>query len=171
MVELNKIRRIPMYLRSKNYKEILDIVQEHAEEASGCLKVSVGAALVDRNDTIFVEANYGPCKERGVCNRIKLYGEDSKSHRLPSDCLSVHSEIAVIGAAAGSAWCPTTTDSTIIVTRYPCEACARAIVAARIKTVIYGRKQEISDLTKEIFDEAGVEVIWVSDWDADDTTR
>jgi deoxycytidylate deaminase len=61
-----------------------------------------------------------------------------------------------------------TYDSSIYVTRYPCEACARAIVAAGIKHVYYGRQQEISDETKLIFATAGVEVVWVKTWTAED---
>ena len=51
----------------------------------------------------------------------------------------------------------------MIVTRYPCEACARAIVAAGITKVIYGGVEEISSQTKEIFERNEVEVKFILD--------
>jgi deoxycytidylate deaminase len=51
------------------------------------------------------------------------------------------------------------------VTRYPCEACARAIVAAGIKHVVYAGKEQISQQTEEIFTRSSTEVTHVVlDW-------
>ena len=60
----------------------------------------------------------------------------------------------------------------MLVTRYPCEACARAIVnCGFINVVIYGGEQDISEETERIFDSAGVQVIHF-DWKPEfDTTR
>ena len=108
------------------------------------------------------------CRKAG-CRRIALYGEDSKNHRLPSDCRAVHSEVDAITQAARFGY--SIHGATMYVTRYPCEACARAIVSAGIKTVYYGRSQEISEETQKIFDEGRVKVVHVDNWYYADTRR
>lgn len=149
----------------------LDTANSFAGYFSGCTKVSVGSVIVDREGKILgAGANRAipdKCKSEG-CLRIKKYGEASKDHRLPSDCRAIHSEVDAISRVAKS--CFSTRNCTIYVTRYPCEACARTIVAAGIKRVLYGRKQEISDETLEIFKSGGVFVARVDNWDEEDTT-
>ena len=60
-----------------------------------------------------------------------------------------------------------TAGAIMVVTRYPCEACARAITAAGIKEVFYGRDEEISPYTAAILEAGGVAVHHV-DWKAPD---
>ena len=149
----------------------LDTANSFAGYFSGCNKVSVGSVIVDREGKILgAGANRAitdKCKSEG-CLRIKKYGEASKDHRLPSDCRAIHSEVDAISRVAKS--CSSTRNCTIYVTRYPCEACARTIVAAGIKRVLYGRKQEVSDETLEILKSGDVFVARVDNWDAEDTT-
>lgn len=153
-------------------KEYLRLAQEYADKESRCVKVAVGSLLIPKNKNLKIfGANITlpvSCKENG-CRRIDLYGEDSKNHRLPSDCRSLHSEITTISEAAR--YGISTKDAKMYVTRYPCEACARTIVNAGISTVYYGREQVISEETAEIFRSAGVKVIHVEDWTYNDTER
>ena len=147
-------------------KVYLDLADEFARIHTGRMKVHVGCTIIKPDGRIAgVGANTSNpcCKDKGICHRIELYGDNSKEHRLPSDCNAVHSEInAIIDAGYDCK------GATAYVTRYPCEACARALVQAGIKKVVYGRQQEISNLTKEIL--KGVEVIWEKDWNAEDVT-
>ena len=137
---------------------------------STCLRRRVGAVIVkdygEANENIIsVGANRAIpnlCLARG-CQRIELYGNAAKEHRLPSDCRAIHSEVdAICKASQSVAGCD------IFVTRYPCEACARAIVAAGIKRVWFGRSQPISDQTADIFERANVEVHWLKEWEEAD---
>lgn len=154
-------------------KDMLDLAQRYADKMSGCRKVAVGCILIPKGDTIV--QIYGcnktlplDCRKFG-CRRVQLYGEDSKNHRLPSDCRALHSEVDAITQAA---WFGHSVyGATMYVTRYPCEACARAIVNAGIKYVYYGREQEISEETKAIFDEGHVTVTHINDWYYADTRR
>jgi dCMP deaminase len=107
------------------------------------------------------------CKFRG-CLRVEKYGNNSKEHRNPEDCRAIHSEIDAIGNAAKVGVC--TQGSTIYVTRYPCEACARLIIASGIKRVVFGRNQPVSELTRRMFESAGVEFYNVPEYQEDDTT-
>lgn len=147
-------------------KVYLDLADEFARIHTGCMKVHVGCIIIKPDGRIAgVGANTSNpcCTDKGVCHRIELYGENSKEHRLPSDCNAVHSEINAIIDAGKDCY-----GSTAYITRYPCEACARALVQAGIKKIVYGRTQKISQLTEEIL--KGVEVVWKKDWDAEDTT-
>ena len=162
-----------MTLNSTKIRKFLDDAQEYADKESGCKKVAVGTALVINSayEIVVYGANKTLpicCKERG-CRRIALYGEDSKNHRLPSDCRAVHSEIDAIAQAA--AFGMSTKGATMFITRYPCEACARAIVRAGIKKVYYGREQEISAETERIFEAGDVIVKCVKEWKYEDVVE
>lgn len=159
-------------LSNRKIKALLGEAQQYADENTGCRKVAVGSALVTKlagtDYTLFGVNKAIPNLCKSVeCHRVELYGEDSKNHRLPSDCRALHSEIDVISQAAKFG--VSTKGATLFVTRYPCEACARAIVAAGISKVYYGREQEISEETEKILE--NVEVKWVKDWTYEDTER
>lgn len=149
---------------------ILDRAQLHAEYASTCCKVKVASVIVTSDLEVVYGTNRGvdyTCSVDG-CLRIKTYGEASKLHRLPSDCAAIHSEVDAICQAAREGL--QLEGAKIFVTRYPCEACARAIVVAGIKEVVYGRQQEISEMTRDIFNKNGVKVTHCADWDREDST-
>lgn len=152
----------------KGNKQMLSRAQLYADLGSTCEKVQVGSLIISENFTIINGTNHGTvrnCKISG-CHRIEKYGDNSKLHRLPSDCVAIHSEVDAICRAARLG--VSLDRAVIFVTRYPCEACARAIVTAGIRKVIYGRKEKISDMTSNIFKFAEVEVVHVSDWDYSD---
>lgn len=145
-------------------KEMLDMTQNYADRCSTCAKVKVGSCIVTENRVVF-GCNWGvcDCKNTG-CRRKALYGNASKEHRLPSDCDSVHSEVDAIASAAKQGI--KLDGATIYVTRYPCEACARAIKSAGISRVIYGRQEEVSDYTKKILE--GIKIVHFNGWDRED---
>lgn len=161
-------------MKQNKVEKYLSEAQEYADSYSGCRKVAVGSLLLPKgwSDSIMI---FGcnttmpvDCKVLG-CRRVDLYGEDSKDHRLPSDCRAIHAEIDAIAQAAkyGQAL----NGSILIVTRYPCEACARAIVDSGIKEVYYGRQETISDETDAIFKRGGVKCVHITTWDYEDTRR
>lgn len=139
-----------------NSIEWLDIAHRYAQLFSGCKKVQVGAVIVRDNKPIAFGANETypvSCQSHG-CMRVQKYGEASKEYRGPADCRAIHAEIDALAS------CTThTVDAVMFITRYPCEACARAIVAAGVRTVVYGRKQEVSDETKAILNAGSVKII------------
>lgn len=147
---------------------ILDIAQAYADRYSGCRKVSVGCAIVDGDRIVSLGANRSIpdlCKRRG-CLRVEKYGEDSKSHRLPSDCRAIHSEVDAIIKAAQNL-----KGFSAYVTRYPCEACARALITAGIGRVYYGGSASISKETEQMLEDSGVLVMKVDSWKTDNTDR
>lgn len=149
-------------------KKALDLAQKYADNHSTCCKVKVGSIIIIPHTCVFIHGcNHGVhnCIENG-CRRVKLYGNASKEHRLPSDCDAIHSEIDAISKAANTGM--KLKGATIYVSRYPCENCARAIAASGIEKVIYGRQESISDYTKQILDAAGVVTEKITDWDWED---
>lgn len=149
-------------------RQMLDMAQEYADALATCTKVKVGSIILNRHGDMIFGCNNGVhnCKKNG-CRRIALYGNASKEHRLPSDCDALHSEIDAICRAVKAGI--STNEATIYVTRYPCEACARAIAASGIKKVVYGRKESISDYTQEIL--KGVEIVHAIGWQREDNNE
>lgn len=149
----------------QGHKHMLSRAQSYADVNSTCAKVQVGSLIVTENYTVIHGCNHGierNCRAKG-CHRVERYGDDSKLHRLPSDCVAVHSEVDAICQAAKTG--VSLDRAVIFVTRYPCEACARAIVRAGIRKVVYGRKEPISDMTADMLFCAGVEVVHVDEWE------
>ena len=153
---------------------MLNMAQSYADEHSTCLKVKVGSCIIPRAASDLPMALYGcnhgtyNCKENG-CRRIKLYGDASKEHRLPSDCDALHSEVDAICAA--TRYGVNLRGATIYVTRYPCEACARAIVNSGITRVVYGRSETISPYTATIFHKYNIEVTHEIGWEREDNNE
>lgn len=142
---------------SRMLEEYFLFAKLYADKMSGCRKVAVGSAIVKEGSIISLGANRAIpdlCKSPRGCLRVEKYGEDSKLHRNPEDCRAIHSEIDAICHLRESA-----KGATIFVTRYPCESCAKAIIAAGIKRVNYSGSAEISEQTRHMFESANVFVM------------
>ena len=156
-----------MSKKMKSSTNYLRLASFYAKENSGCLKVSVGSVIVLGGKVVGMGANrtdLNLCKSSRGCLRVEKYGNDAKDHRNPDDCRAVHSEIDAISS------CPVDlTGSTIYVTRYPCEACARAIISSGITKVMYGRETPISDYTDRLFEFNHIEVVHVASYKEEDS--
>ena len=141
--------------------------QKYANEHSGCTKVAVGSVIVKSSQIISFGANSTdiPCKTAG-CLRQQKYGDNNKTHRNPDDCRAIHSEIQAISRAAAIG--KKLEGATIYVTRYPCEACARAIAYSGIDEVVFGRKTNMTTMSLDILKAAGVKIVHESEWEYDD---
>lgn len=148
----------------------LKLAGAYAKEKTGCTKVSVGCCIVKNDTVIAMGANRAMpnlCKAKG-CLRVELYGDNSKAHRNPGDCRAIHAEIDAITKAARLGI--KLDGATIYVTRYPCEECAKAIAAAGIAHVVYGRDQSISNATKRLFEICKVSYHHEYSYQEEDTT-
>lgn len=148
---------------------ILTLADNYGKQNTTCKKTAVGCYIVEESGwrrVLGKGANRGgiDCREAG-CLREELFGNNSKEHR--DTCRCVHSEInALSKVAEDRKVC--LKGATAFVTRYPCDACAKALVEAGIKGVVYGRPFEISEATKTLFEKNEVEVIHISDWNCDE---
>ena len=160
-----------MLSRHMSVTKALDTAYQYAQKMSGCKKVAVGSLISKNGSVVSMGANRTMpdlCKCRG-CLRVEKYGDDSKSHRNPEDCRAIHSEIDAITSAAQNGI--SLDGATIYVTRYPCEACARAIVSAGIRHVVYGGTARISDQTQILFDDYDIDCVYIPNWKEDNSDR
>lgn len=158
--------------RPLSCEDYLDFAQMYANKVSGCRKVAVGSVIVKEGQIVALGANRGVpnlCKTMRGCMRVEKYGEDSKSHRNPEDCRAIHSEIDAICYAARAGI--SVEGAEIYVTRYPCESCAKAIIASGIRQVYYGGTAKISSQTEEMFDAHHVCCIYIPGWKEDNSDR
>ncbi|MEG1963920.1 MAG: cytidine/deoxycytidylate deaminase family protein [Clostridia bacterium] len=92
------------------------------------------------------------CKERGECLRMKLGIESGTRQEL---CYAVHAEQNAIIQAAKQGI--SVQDSTLYCTHQPCVICAKMIINAGIKKVIY-KYGYPDDFSLQMFKEAGVNI-------------
>ncbi|MFH8119662.1 MAG: dCMP deaminase family protein [Candidatus Aenigmatarchaeota archaeon] len=103
---------------------------------STCIRRKVGAVLVKDKQILATGYNGAPrklphCLEEG-CLREKLKIESGKNQEL---CVGVHAEQnAIIQCAVNGV---SSKDSTLYVTSSPCKICAKMIINAGIKRVVY----------------------------------
>lgn len=118
-----------------------------AASRANCVRRQVGAVLV-RDNTILATGYNGPpsgaqhCDVVG-CIRIDM---DIPSGERPELCRGLHAEQnAIIQAAVNGT---SIKDSVIYTTTHPCVTCAKMIINAHIKEIIYaeGYPDELSEL-------------------------
>jgi dCMP deaminase len=132
---------------------VVDVVKTR----STCLRRQVGAVIVKDKHIISTGYNGAPtglkhCEEVG-CMRENLNIPSGERHEL---CRGIHAEQnAIIQAALNGA---STKDATIYVSASPCSMCAKMIINAGIKRVVY--EGDYPDkLSFEYFKEATIEVV------------
>ena len=154
------------------YEDIIDCLNyanSLSQQYSTCNKTYVGAVLGNENsDGTFTIEAWGcnrnsayDCKKHG-CYRIEKFGSDSKIYR--QYCKAIHAEENALKKLQYHRKSATIA----IVTRYPCENCARLLVDASIKEVYYGRPFLISEETQKLFNDNGVKVTHIEDWNGDE---
>ena len=137
-------------------KRFMELTEQVASWSS-CFKEDrqVGAVIVRDNRILSTGYNGAPegvksCKEKGECIRLKM-GITSGTHL--ETCYSVHAEQnAIVNAARMGV---NLTGGTLYCTHQPCVICAKLIVNAGIKRVVY--KEGYPDkFAVEILHEANV---------------
>lgn len=121
---------------------------------STCLRRNVGAVIVKEKRILTTGYNGAPkglkhCEEVG-CIRLENNIESGTRHEL---CRGVHAEQnAVIQAAYfGSS----IKDSTIYTTNFPCVLCAKILINAGVREVVY-KDDYVDMLSKSILEESGI---------------
>lgn len=153
-------------------ENILTLADNYAKQHTTCRKTAVGCYLVEESSwrrVLAKGANRGGinCKEVG-CLREELFGNNSKEHR--DVCRCVHSEVNALSHVPEDKRIMLK-GSTAFITRYPCDNCAKALVEAGVKRVVYGRPFLISEYTEKLFRDADIEVIHIPEWNCDENDR
>jgi len=128
-------------------------------ERSTCLRRQVGAVLTRNNQIVASGYNGAPkhirhCATAG-CKRMQEGISSGQRHEL---CRGVHAEQnTIIQAALNGA---SIESATLYCTHFPCSICTKMIINAEIKYV-YVADDYPDDLSKEMFAEAGTEIIYI----------
>ena len=117
----------------------------------------IGAVIVKNKRIVTTGYNGAPagiktCVERGECLRKKLGIASGTKHEI---CYAIHAEQnAIIQAAKLGV---SIDGATLYCTHQPCSVCARMIINAGIKRVVY-QEGYPDDFTLELFAEAGIQL-------------
>ncbi len=136
------------------FMEIAKVVAKR----STCLRQKVGAVIVKDKRILTTGYNGAPtgmkhCLDIG-CLREQLRIPSGERHEL---CRAVHAEQnAIIQAAYHGV---SIKDATLYTTHQPCIMCAKMIINAGIKKVVYGKKYA-DERGLEFLKEAGIEVVY-----------
>ena len=137
-------------------KRFMDLT-EHISTWSSCLRRHVGAVIVKDKRIMTTGYNGAPsgvqtCVEKGECMRNKLNVPSGTHAEL---CYAAHAEQNAIIQAAKEGislkGCP------LYCTHQPCVVCAKMIINAGIKEVIY-KEGYPDEFSRKICEEAGVKL-------------
>ena len=117
---------------------------------SYCTRRQVGALVVKKNMIISDGYNGTPSGFENVC-------EDDNGITKP---YVLHAEANAITKLARSS--NNSEGATIYITASPCIECAKLIIQAGIKRVVYGEKYRLTDGI-ELLDRAGIEVVYLGE--------
>ena len=119
-------------------------------ENSYCKRRQVGALIVKNKMIISDGYNGTPSGFENIC-------EDENGVTIP---YVLHAEANAITKMARSS--NSSEGATMYVTASPCIECAKLIIQAGIKRVIYGEKYRLED-GLELLKKAGIEVVYIND--------
>ena len=138
----------------------LDIAETVLERGT-CLRRNFGAIIVKNDEIVstgYVGAPRGRlnCCDLGYCTREKLNIPKGQRYEL---CRSVHAEANAITKLARSS--NNSDGSTLYVTASPCIECAKLIIQAGIKRVVYAEKYRLNEGI-ELLERAGIKVEYLN---------
>ena len=138
------------------FLEIIKLIKQR----STCIRRQVGAIIVKDKRILATGYNGAPtscrhCLDIG-CLRDELGIPSGERHEL---CRAVHAEQNAIAQAAQ--YGISVAGSTLYVTDQPCVMCAKIIINAGIKRIIYSGDYP-DELSLELLNEAGIELLKIS---------
>ncbi len=143
------------FLPRPNWDEYFMMMAEVAATRSNCIKRRVGAVIVHNQQILSTGYNGTPkgiknCSEGG-CPRC---GGGGASGAGLNECLCVHAEEnSIVQAAAHGV---AIRGGTLYCTLCPCSYCAKSIINAGIREVVYGGAYAMDVVTRNLFKESGV---------------
>ncbi|MDD5162701.1 MAG: dCMP deaminase family protein [Candidatus ainarchaeum sp.] len=130
-------------------------IAEIASERATCFKRKAGAVLVIDKQIISTGYCGAPkgvqdCFEKGHCMREK---KQLKSGQNLEFCMATHAEQNAIAQAA--CFGIPTKGATIYATHFPCVLCAKLLINAGIKEIVY-KNDQFDELSPKILEEAKI---------------
>lgn len=150
-------RRFKLHpMKRPSFDEYFMEIAKIVSKRSTCLRRQVGAIIVKDNHILATGYNGAPkgfkhCEEVG-CVREKIGVPEGQRHEL---CRGLHAEQnAIIQAAVFGI---SIRNATIYTTHFPCSVCAKMLVNAEIKEIVYLNDYP-DELAKEILRESNIKV-------------
>ena len=153
---MDDVRGEKLEVRNKNMEKQKKFDQRYLEMAriwaknSYCTRRQVGALVVKNNMIISDGYNGTPSGFENIC-------EDDNGVTKP---YVLHAEANAITKLARSS--NNSDGATIYITASPCIECAKLIIQAGIRRVVYGEKYRLMDGI-ELLERAGIEVVYLGD--------
>jgi len=135
--------------RKKQFDNVYMNIASNVASLSHCTRAKVGAVLIDAEDNII---SYG---FNGTPKGFDNTGENLIDGKLVTKQEVLHAESNAITKVAKST--NSSTDSILYVTLSPCFECAKLIIQAGIKEVVYKEKYRITESIDFLIN-AGVKV-------------
>jgi len=131
---------------------------DFVSKRSTCLRRKVGAVLVRNHRILATGYNGAPrnlshCIDGRGCLREKKKIPSGTRHEL---CRALHAEMNVVVQAALHG--VSTKDSTLYCTFRPCGMCAKLLVNAGVKKIVY-KESYPDEMAEDILEEAGIELV------------
>jgi len=132
-------------------------IAEIASERATCFKRKAGAVLVIEKQIVSTGYNGAPkgvqdCFEKGYCLREK---RQLKSGANLEICMATHAEQNAVAQAASAG--VSTKGSVLYTTHFPCVLCAKLLINAGIKEIVY-RQEQFDELSPQFLEEAKIKV-------------
>jgi dCMP deaminase len=140
-----------MDLNIPGWNEYFMGIAEAVSKRSKDPSTKVGSVLVDQNKHII------GCGFNGMQPGLSLEIENLMWKKPEKYQYVIHSEANCLLHASKA-----TQGSFLFTTMYPCDVCARMIASAKVKGVYYRDNKYENEITKNIFDRAGITLIRVS---------
>jgi len=140
------------------HKVFMDLAIRFAD-LSCCLSRKVGAVLVKDWHVLSTAYNGAPSGFKH-CSDIGCRRKGAAPGTRLNECYAVHTEINILTDLAKR--CISPEGGTLYITTYTCNWCAKAMISAGIKTIIYLNDYP-DDFAKELLNTAKIEVIKYSD--------
>jgi len=143
------------FLPRPSWDEYFMMMAEVAATRGNCIKRRVGAVIVKDRQVVSTGYNGTPkgirnCYEGGCPRGAQL----ADSGASLGECLGVHAEEnAILQAAAHGV---AISGTTLFCTLCPCSYCAKSIINTGIKEVVYRESYAMDEVTRRLFEEAGV---------------
>lgn len=133
-------------------------IAEMVKTRSTCMRRQVGAVIVKDKQIVATGYNGAPtglahCTEIGYCERERNNIPSGQRHEM---CRANHGEGNAIAQAAKIG--VSVNGATIYVTTHPCVICAKMIINAGIRRIVY-KGDYPDELSKKLLDEAGIEIV------------
>lgn len=156
VVEFTAKALFDYFLPRPSWDEYFMMMAEVAATRGNCIKRRVGAVIVVDKQILSTGYNGTPkgiknCYEGG-CPRGAALADSGASL---AECLGVHAEENAILQAAS--YGVAIRGATLYCTLCPCAYCAKSIINAGIREVVYRESYAMDEVTRRLFEEAGVQ--------------